>query len=101
MQTKRNSKANSNETGNVLSCVLATILIVSLIGAIVLRNATTRLNVSTNQVRGWKEALSAAETGGDIAFTEIRKQLSDPLNQWAAADWDNSGSSPPLRGCAS
>ena len=95
MQSKKNTKGNNKETGNVLGCVLATILIVSLIGAIVLRNATTRLNVSTNQVRGWKEALSAAETGGDIAFAEIRKQLTDPLNQWAAADWDNSGSLPP------
>jgi hypothetical protein len=91
MQTKRNSK----EIGNVLSCVLATILIVSLIGAIVLRNSTTRLNASTNHVRAWKEALSAAETGGDIAFAEIRKQISDPLNQWAVADWDNSGKMPP------
>jgi len=56
MQSKINTKGNNKETGNVLGCVLATILIVSLIGAIVLRNATTRLNVSTNQVRGWKRA---------------------------------------------
>jgi len=59
MQTKRNTA----ETGNVLLCVLATILIVSIIGATVLRNSTTRLNASSTQVRGWKEALSAAETG--------------------------------------
>ena len=71
MQTKRNTR----ETGNVLLCVLATILIVSIIGATVLRNSTTRLNASSTQVRGWKEALSAAETGGDIAFAEIRKTL--------------------------
>ncbi|HAF13519.1 MAG TPA: hypothetical protein DCK99_07430, partial [Blastocatellia bacterium] len=66
MQTKRNIK----EIGNVLLCVLGAILIVSLIGATVLRNATTRLNASTNQVRAWKQALSTAETGGDIAFAE-------------------------------
>jgi hypothetical protein len=72
MKTKRNIK----ETGNVLLCVLGAILIVSLIGATVLRNSTTRLNASTNQVRGWKEALSAAETGGDIGFAELRKQMS-------------------------
>ena len=58
MQTKKNTK----ETGNVLLCVLGTILIVSLIGATVLHNSTTRLNASSNQVRAWKEALSAAES---------------------------------------
>jgi hypothetical protein len=82
MQTKRNTK----ETGNVLICVLGAILLVSVIGATVLRNSTTRLNVASNQVRAWKESLSAAETGGDIAFAEIRKQYStDPLiraSQW-------------------
>jgi len=79
MQTKKNTK----ETGSVLFYVLGTILIVSLIGATVLHNATTRLNASSNQVRAWKEALSAAETGGDIGFAELRKKLSDPSNQWA------------------
>jgi hypothetical protein len=92
MKTKRNIK----ETGNVLLCVLGAILIVSLIGATVLRNSTTRLNASTTQVRAWKEALSAAETGGDIAFAELRKSLSpDPLvkaSQWVG--WTPSG--PPL-----
>jgi hypothetical protein len=94
MQTKRNIK----ETGNVLLCVLGAILIVSIIGATVLRSATTRLNASTNQVRAWKEALSAAETGGDIGFAEIRKQLS-PIqsirdSQWVSTPevgWTNSG----------
>ena len=88
MQTKRNSR----ETGNVLLCVLATILIVSIIGATVLRNSTTRLNASSTQVRGWKEALSAAETGGDIAFAEIRKTLpgaSPSPSPWTG--WTNSG----------
>jgi hypothetical protein len=89
MQTKRNTK----ETGSVLICVLGAILIVSLIGANVLRNSTTRLNVSSNQVRAWKEALSAAETGGDIGFAELRKKVStDPLiraSQWVG--WTPSG----------
>jgi hypothetical protein len=74
MQSKRNTK----ETGNVLIYVMGVIVILSVIGAIVLRNSTTRLNASSNQVRAWKEALSAAETGGDIAFAEIRKKT----NQW-------------------
>src|SRR6266487_2162551 len=91
MQTKRNTK----ETGNVLLCVLATILIVSIIGATVLRNSTTRLNASSTQVRAWKEALSAAETGGDIGFAELRKQISSDstvrATQWSTtAGWTNS-----------
>jgi hypothetical protein len=84
MQTKRNTR----ETANVLLCVLATILIVSIIGATVLRNSTTRLNASSNQVRAWKEALSAAETGGDIGFAELRKRFTGET-QWSG--WTNSG----------
>jgi hypothetical protein len=87
MKTKRNSK----DTGSVLLCVLSAILIVSVIGATVLSNTTTRLNASTNHVRAWKEALSTAETGGDIAFAEIRKKLSDPSHQWDPAGWTTSG----------
>src|SRR5438067_5695549 len=85
-------KSNSNESGNVLICVLGAILVVSLIGANVLRNSTTRLNTSSNQVRAWKEALSAAEAGGDMAFAEIRKTLpgaSPSPSPWTG--WTNSG----------
>ena len=87
-------KSNSNESGNVLICVLGAILVVSLIGANVLRNSTTRLNTSSNQVRAWKEALSAAEAGGDMAFAEIRKTLpgASPTpspSPWTG--WTNSG----------
>src|SRR5207248_9911624 len=87
-------KSNSNESCNVLICVLGAILVVSLIGANVLRNSTTRLNTSSNQVRAWKEALSAAEAGGDMAFAEIRKTLpgaspSPSPSPWTG--WTNSG----------
>src|SRR5205085_6537524 len=61
------------EEGNVLICALCTILIISLIGANVLRNCTTRFNVSSSQVRSWKDSLIAAEAGGDIAYAEVRK----------------------------
>ncbi|MFL6589092.1 MAG: hypothetical protein ACJ8M4_02865, partial [Chthoniobacterales bacterium] len=64
-----------NEEGNVLVCALCTILILSLIGANVLRNCTTRFNVSSSQVRSWKESLFAAEAGGDIAYAEVRKTI--------------------------
>jgi hypothetical protein len=91
MQTKRNTQ----EAGNVLICVLGAILVLSLIGATVLQNSTTRLNASTNHVRAWKEALSAAETGGDIAFAQLRRQLFHPATQWPTTGqtttWINSG----------
>jgi hypothetical protein len=77
------------EEGNVLICALATILIISLIGANVLHNCTTRFNVSSSQVRSWKESLFAAEAGGDIAYAEIRKTVLDPNN--AFAGWGTSG----------
>ena len=69
---------------------LGTILIVSLIGANVLMNCTTRYNVSSSQVRGWKEALYAAEAGGDIAYAEIRKTILDPSNSFTG--WSVAGS---------
>lgn len=76
------------EEGNVLICALCTILIISLIGANVLQNCTTRFNVSSSQVRSWKESLFAAEAGGDIAYAEIRKTVLDPPH--AFTDWTNS-----------
>src|SRR5438128_12584069 len=78
--------------GNVLLCVLATITVVSLLGANVLLNCTTRFNAATSQVRAWKASLYAAEAGGDIAYAEIRKTILDPANAFSpAAGWTNSG----------
>jgi len=45
----------------------------------------TRYNVASSQVRSWKESLDAAETGGDIAYAEVRKTILDPthaFNGW-------------------
>lgn len=64
--------------GNVLLCVICTIGIVSVIGGNVLLNCTTRFNASSSQVRAWKESLYAAESGGDIAYAEIRKTITNP-----------------------
>src|SRR6266446_8277754 len=75
--------------GNVLLCVLCTILVVSLIGANVLLNCVTRYNVASSQVRSWKESLDAAETGGDIAYAEVRKTILDPTH--AFSSWTYSG----------
>jgi Tfp pilus assembly protein PilX len=85
-------KKHRPEEGNALICVLCTILIISLIGANVLRNCTTRFNISSSQVRGWKESLLAAEAGGDIAYAEIRKSVSDPTHAFSTtAGWTNNG----------
>lgn len=73
--------------GNVLLCALVTMLIISLIGANVLRNCTTRFNVSSSQVRSWKDSLFAAEAGGDIAYAQIRKTVKDPTH--AFTGWTN------------
>jgi hypothetical protein len=69
--------------------VLCTILIVSIIGGNVLLNCVTRFNTASSQVRGWKEALYAAESGGDIAYAEVRKTVLDPTH--AFNGWSNSG----------
>ena len=77
------------EEGNVLICALCTIVVISLVGANVLHNCTTRFNVASSQVRSWKESLFAAEAGGDIAYAEVRKTVLDPTH--AFTDWTNSG----------
>src|SRR5256714_5671972 len=79
----------STEQGNVLICALCTIMVISIIGANVLQNCTTRFNVSSSQVRSWKESLFAAEAGGDIAYAEVRKTVLDPTH--AFTGWVSSG----------
>jgi hypothetical protein len=79
----------SSERGNVLLIVLCTILVVSVIGGNVLLNCMTRYNVASSQVRSWKESLDAAETGGDIAYAEVRKTILDPTH--AFSGWTYSG----------
>jgi hypothetical protein len=79
----------SLDRGNVLLCVLCTILVVSVIGGNVLLNCMTRYNAASSQVRSWKESLDAAETGGDIAYAEVRKTILDKTN--AFSGWTYSG----------
>src|SRR5437870_9471512 len=85
-------------TGSTILCALCTILIISLIGANVLLNCTTRYNVSSKQVKGWKEAMYAAEGGGDIAFSilhsRVPKVMSDLSTTFPSSEgWQTSGSS--------
>ncbi|MEY2543609.1 MAG: hypothetical protein QOE81_1070, partial [Verrucomicrobiota bacterium] len=82
------TQGRKNVQANVLLCVLLTIVVVSSIGASVLLNCAVRLNVSSGQVRGWKEALAAAEAGGDIAYAEVRKTILNPSQAWSG--WTNS-----------
>ncbi len=77
------------QEGSVLLCALCTILVISLIGANVLVNCSTRYNVTAKQVKAWKEALIAAEAGGDVGYAECRKTIGDtnPLAVFAADGW--------------
>jgi hypothetical protein len=75
--------------GNVLLLTLGTIVVLSAVGANVLGNMTTRYNVTNAQVRGWKQALHAAEAAGDIAYAEVRKTIFDPAQ--AFAGWTKDG----------
>jgi hypothetical protein len=84
------TQIHQTNNGNILICALCTIVIVSLMGANVLVNCNRHYNVTAKQVKGWKEALYAAEAGGDAGFDEVRKAL-NPISLpfttdgWAAA----------------
>jgi hypothetical protein len=81
MKTAKRTGSQKSERGSTLLVATSTILVLSLAGAGVLLNCTTRYNTTSNQVKGWKEALVAAEAGGDLAFAEVRKYgLVDPMN---------------------
>src|SRR6266516_3669872 len=45
-----------NEDGSAIICAMGTILILSIIGANVLMNCTTRYNVTSKQVSAWRNA---------------------------------------------
>src|SRR5438552_2202982 len=66
---------HQRDNGHILVCALCTIVIVSLIGANVLVNCITHYNVTAKQLKGWKEAMYAAEAGADAGFDEVRKLI--------------------------
>jgi hypothetical protein len=95
-----NTPVQQENNGNALLCALCTIVILSLIGANVLINCTRHYNVTSKQLKGWKEALYAAEAGGDAGFDEVRKAL-DPANLPFTADgWSAAPSPAPTPGPA-
>ncbi|HEX4201272.1 MAG TPA: hypothetical protein VHY59_07115 [Chthoniobacterales bacterium] len=94
------TQIHQRNNGNVLVCALCTIVIVSLIGANVLVNCNRRYNITAKQVKGWKEALYAAEAGGDAGFDEVRKAL-NPINLPFTTDgWGAAPSPAPTPGPA-
>ena len=94
------TQSHQTNSGNILLCALCTIVIVSLIGANSLVNCTRHYNITAKQLKGWKEALYAAEAGGDAGFDEVRKAL-DPGNLPFTADgWTTAPSPAPTPGPA-
>ncbi|PYL04052.1 MAG: hypothetical protein DME32_02730, partial [Verrucomicrobia bacterium] len=68
---------------------MTTILIISIIGANVLMNCTTRYNVTAKQVSAWRDALASSEAGADIAFAETRKTFANPATQFTGTGWSS------------
>jgi hypothetical protein len=94
MESPPQTGRHRTESGSTLIVAICTILIISLIGANVLLNCTTRYNVTARQVKAWKEALYAAEGGGDIAFAEVRKTVINPSAAFPSSNWQSPAASP-------
>src|SRR5207248_9175392 len=92
------TQVQNGDKGNTLICALCTIVIISLIGANVLVNCTRHYNVTAKQIKAWKEALYAAEAGGDAALDELRKNPSGP--NFTADGWTAAPSPAPTPGPA-
>src|SRR5205814_9469205 len=78
-----------NQNGSAIVCAMTTILIISIIGANVLMNCTTRYNVTAKQVSAWRDALASSEAGADIAFAETRKTFANPATQFTGTGWSS------------
>jgi Tfp pilus assembly protein PilX len=89
-------RVRNGDNGNTLLCALCTIIVISLIGANVLVNCTRHYNITAKQIKAWKEALYAAEAGGDVALDELRKNPSTP--NFTADGWTIAPSPAPTPG---
>jgi hypothetical protein len=95
MTLPKSTRTRANEAGSTLIAALSTITILSIAGAGVLMNCTTRFNATSTQVKGWKEALIAAEAGADLGFAEVRKNGLDPTTGFSTANaWSSPAPSP-------
>src|SRR5687767_13490223 len=89
MQTHRSAlhPITSTERGNSVLLVLGMIAVVSMLFTSVLtRTMTTNRNVS--HIASWQEALVAADAGGELAMSELRKTISKTADVNAFAGWD-------------
>jgi hypothetical protein len=82
-----------NENGSAIVCAMGTILILSIVGANVLMNCTTRYNVTSKQVSAWRNALAAAEAGADVAYAETRKTFTPGATPFTGTGWSSPDSS--------
>ena len=94
------TQVQNGDKGNTLICALCTIVIISLIGANVLVNCTRHYNVTAKQLKAWKEALYAAEAGGDAGFDEVRKALNPSSLPFTTDGWAAAPSPAPTPGPA-
>lgn len=78
----------SSEKGTTLMIAMCTIGVLSLVAAGVLVNTTARYNAAYSSVKGWKEALYAAEAGADAAFAEVRQNGLDSTKGFSSSAWD-------------
>ncbi|MFL6520914.1 MAG: type II secretion system protein [Chthoniobacterales bacterium] len=84
------------ERGSTLVVAICVLTVISIIAAGVLANANARYNVGSKAIKAWKEALYAAEAGGDLAFNEIRKPYFSTPGASFASGWVlNDASAPP------
>ncbi len=82
-------KIKSNpESGSAIIAALVVIVIIAAVAANVLMNCTQRYNATSTQVKAWKEALYAAEAGGDIGYAECRRAVSNPGTQFTSSSWN-------------
>jgi len=90
-------KKSKNESANITLLAMLMLLVLSLVGATVLLNATTRYNGSMN-TGGWQEALPAAEAGSEFGLTNCRwttwtaggvNHGFDTTNGWSLVDPTN------------
>src|SRR5437762_13289701 len=100
MTNEMRALTQNRNDGNVLLCALCTIVIVSFIGASVLVNCNRHYNITAKQLKGWKEALYAAEAGGDAGFDEVRKALNPISVPFTIDGWAAAPSPAPTRGPA-
>jgi hypothetical protein len=82
-----NHNLKTKEQGSILVWTVLTLLILSVLGAEVLRAVSARYQLGIQSAK-WQESLIAAESGVDLAVVEMRKSLY-PAPNGAWSGWDN------------